>query len=358
MAHIIVDAHQDLAWNMRDLDRDFRLSAYAKRKAEAKASAARREGLCMTGLPESLLGRVAVIFATIFANPKGGAYSLPSRHMYSTPAEAHQIGMSQLDYYHELADSHPNIALIRDHSDLERVLATWQPDVPFEQHQVGLAVLMEGADPIREPKAFEEWYERGVRIVGLAWSQTRYSGGTAAPGGLTKLGRELLEVMASFRAVLDVSHMAEQAFFESLDAYDGQIIASHSNPRRFRDSDRHLSDLMIRRLVERDGVIGVVPYNAFMWQPEQRPARKADAPLSRVAELIDHICQIAGSARHVGIGTDFDGGFGAEDTPDGLDTVADLLSLAPLLAARGYSETDVEAILSGNFLGVLRAALP
>ncbi|PJF33257.1 MAG: peptidase M19, partial [Candidatus Thermofonsia Clade 1 bacterium] len=97
----------------------------------------------------------------------------------------------------------------------------------------------------------------------------------------------------------------------------------------------------IRRLVERNGVIGVVPYNNFLWQPGQRPARKADAPLSRVAEVIDHLCQIAGSARHVGIGTDFDGGFGAESTPDGLDTVADLLSLAPLLAARGYSQSDV-----------------
>ncbi|MFQ3535725.1 MAG: membrane dipeptidase, partial [Aggregatilineales bacterium] len=313
---------------------------------------------CMTGLPEALLGRVAIIFATLFANPQGSAYSLPSRHMYSTPAEAHQIGMSQLDYYHELADSHPNIALIRTQAELERVLATWQPGMPFEEHQVGLVVLMEGADPIREPKAFEEWYERGVRIVGLAWSQTRYSGGTAAPGGLTKLGRELLEVMAGFRAVLDVSHMAEKAFYEALDSYDGRIIASHSNPRRFRDSDRHLSDAMIRRLVERDGVIGVVPYNAFLWQPEERPVRKAAAPLSRVAEAIDHICQLAGSARHVGIGTDFDGGFGAESTPDELDTVADLLSLAPLLAGRGYSDSDITAILSGNFLNVLRAALP
>jgi membrane dipeptidase len=115
---------------------------------------------------------------------------------------------------------------------------------------------------------------------------------------------------------------------------------------------------MIRRLVERNGVIGVVPYNHFLWEPEARPARKADAPLSRVVEVIDHICQLAGSARHVGVGTDFDGGFGADSTPEGLDTVADLLSLAPLLSARGYSDSDITAILSGNFLGVLRAALP
>lgn len=358
MAHIVLDAHQDLAWNMRDLDRDFRLSAYAKRKAETGTPIPEKEGLCMVGLPEALLGRVAIIFATLFANPQGSAYSLPSRHMYSTPTEAHQIGMSQLDYYHQLADEHPQIALIRDQRELDDVLATWQPDLPFEQHKVGLVVLMEGADPIREPQAFEEWYARGVRIVGLAWSQTRYSGGTAAPGGLTKAGRELLEVMASFHAVLDVSHMAEQAFFEAVDSYTGQIIASHSNPRRFRDSDRHLSDAMIRRLVERGGVIGIVPYNNFLWQMEQRPTRKAEAPLSRVADVIDHICQLAGSARHVGIGTDFDGGFGANSTPEGLDTVADLLSIAPLLAARGYSEADIAAILSGNFLGVLRAALP
>src|SRR5690606_9455364 len=120
------------------------------------------------------------------------------------------------------------------------------------QHRQGLVLLMENADPILEPRQFEEWYERGVRIVGPAWEGTRYCGGTGQPGGLTAVGRELLEVMASFNAILDLSHMAEQSFLESLDLYEGILIASHSNPRRFRNTDRHLSDTMIRRLAERD----------------------------------------------------------------------------------------------------------
>lgn len=237
------------------------------------------------------------------------------------------------------------------------MLETWRDGMALDQRKVGLVLLMEGADPIREPRAFEEYYERGVRIVGLAWEGTRYSGGTNAPGGLTTLGRELLEVLSSYKVILDVSHSAEKAFYESLDVYDGPIIASHSNPRRFRDSDRHLSDTMIRRLVERGGVMGIVPFNKFLWEPEDRPERKKDAPISRVVDAIDYVCQIAGSADHVGLGTDFDGGFGAEKTPDQLDTLADLRGLIPLLQGRGYSLSDIERICSGNFLRVLREAL-
>ncbi|GAB4544116.1 MAG: membrane dipeptidase [Anaerolineae bacterium] len=354
---IILDAHQDIAWNALDLDRDFTESAYVKRKREQGTPTQQKEGISMLGLPEALLGRVAIIFSTIWACPANSIMLASPRHSYTTPAEAHKIGMMQADYYHRLADTHPQIALIRDQRELDGVLETWRDGMALDQRKVGLVLLMEGADPIREPRAFEEYYERGVRIVGLAWEGTRYSGGTNAPGGLTTLGRELLEVLSSYKVILDVSHSAEKAFYESLDVYDGPIIASHSNPRRFRDSDRHLSDTMIRRLVERGGVMGIVPFNKFLWEPEDRPERKKDAPISRVVDAIDYVCQIAGSADHVGLGTDFDGGFGAEKTPDQLDTLADLRGLIPLLQGRGYSLSDIERICSGNFLRVLREAL-
>jgi membrane dipeptidase len=227
---------------------------------------------------------------------------------------------------------------------------------------VGIVLLMEGGDPIREPKAFEEWYERGLRICGPAWTETRYTGGTSrfgrGSGPLTGLGRELLEVMQSFNAVLDVSHMSEAAFLESMDRYSGQIIASHSNPRRFRDSDRQLTDLMIRRLVEHDGVIGAVPFNSFLVNGYKYTDPKTDFSLSHYIGVIDHICQIAGSARHVGIGSDYDGGFGAAQIPAELDTIADLQLVGTALAQRGYSPEDIHAIFCGNFLRVLRATLP
>ena len=160
--------------------------------------------------------------------------------------------------------------------------------------------------------------------------------------------------------ILDTSHMAEEAFFQAIDRYDGPIIASHSNPRRYADTDRHLSDDMIRALVQRDGVIGIVPFNAFLlpdWQRSRGDPNEA-ADLTHVVRAIDYVCQRAGDALHVGLGTDFDGGFGAEATPVGIDTVADLQKIGDGLKDAGYSPADIEAIMSGNWLRMLRQSLP
>lgn len=354
----IVDAHQDIAYNYLSLGRDYRQSALEHRQREAGSAPP-----AVLGLPDAMLGRVALIFSTLFVLPRRrDALPIALRNTeaydYATPAEAHQKALAQLDYYNRLADEEPRLRLVRNQSELDAVLATWAEDAPLEKRVQGLVILMEGADPIREPAEFAEWYERGVRIVGPAWSGTRYAGGTGAPGGLTALGHELLEQMAGHNALLDLSHLAEQAYYEAIDRYEGPIIASHSNPRKFVDTDRHLSDEMIRLLAERDGVMGIVFYNRFLSQRWGDQSRKADVPLSVALDAIDYVCQVTGSARHVGIGTDFDGGFGSESIPDGLDTVMDLWKLREALAGRGYSEADVEAILSGNMLRQLRAALP
>jgi membrane dipeptidase len=139
--------------------------------------------------------------------------------------------------------------------------------------------------------------------------------------------------------------------------YDGTIIASHSNPRSFRNTDRHLSDEMIRRLAERDGVMGIVMYNRFLsdhWSPGDP---KSDVKLSVVLDAIDYVCQVTGSAAHVGLGSDFDGGFGMRSIPAEMDTVMDLWLIGDALRARGYGDKDVEAVLSGNMLRKLRQAL-
>jgi membrane dipeptidase len=136
------------------------------------------------------------------------------------------------------------------------------------------------------------------------------------------------------------------------------VLVSHANPRRFVPTDRGLSDEMIRRLVECGGVIGIVPYNAFL-QPGWKAARDKQAvTLADVVAAIDHVCQLAGDAAHVGLGSDFDGGLGAESIPAEMDTVADLAKLAPALRARGYAEADVAAVMGGNWLRVLRQGLP
>jgi membrane dipeptidase len=349
---IVLDAHEDIAYNALRFNRDYRRSAYEIRQQEGGTSS---NGIATVGLPNALLGHVALVFPTLFTAPKGSSGMLADSPTYETPRQAYDLALKQLDYYQRLADETETIRLITTRADLDAVLATWADDAPSDKRQQGFVILMENADPILEPKQFEEWYEHGVRLVGPAWTGTRYCGGTGMPGGLTALGRELLEIMAGLNAILDLSHMAEQAFLEAVDAYEGIVIASHSNPRKFRNSDRHLSDEMIRLLGERDGVMGIVPYNRFLsdtWTPGD-----AKLPFAVVLDAIDHVCQVTGSAAHVGIGSDFDGGFGAASIPDGMDTVTDLLTISSGLRGRGYAENDIEAIMSGNFLRKLHQAL-
>lgn len=350
---LTVDAHEDIAWNALALGRDVRRSALETRRLEENTDVPQHAGLCMVGLPEWLAGGIAIICGTIFAAPAGGGF--PDTETYTTAEEAHSLGLAQLDFYHRLADECEQIALIGTRADLDAVLISWEGEAP----QVGIIPLMEGADPIREPAEAESWFERGVRLVGPAWRMgSRYAGGNDVPGPLTDAGRELLAVMADLGLVLDISHLAEESFFEAVDRFEGRIVATHANPRARVPGPRQLSDEMIRRLAERDGVIGIVPYNGFL-----RPGwAKGDArdlvTVADVAAAVDHVCQVLGDAIHVGLGSDFDGGFGAESAPAEMDTVADLPRVGPALGEMGYSDEEIAAILGANWLQVLRTALP
>jgi membrane dipeptidase len=214
---------------------------------------------------------------------------------------------------------------------------------------------------VRDPGELDEWWEMGVRIIGPAWAGTRFCGGTHDPGPLTKDGYGLLEGMGSLGFGLDLSHMDEQAALQALDVYPGTILASHSNAAALLkgvETNRHLSRQVIQGLIERDGVIGIVPLNGFLvpgWRPKDG---RQLVSLEHVAAQIDHICQIAGDARHVGLGTDFDGGYGVQSTPREVDTIADMQKIIPLLLQRGYSPDDTAAVMGGNWLDRLQRFLP
>jgi membrane dipeptidase len=222
---------------------------------------------------------------------------------------------------------------------------------------------MEGADGILNMDELSEWHELGLRFIGLAWAGTRYSGGTHEPGPITAEGRVLLKAMADFNFTLDLSHMDEQAALDALDLYEGPLTATHVNCMALLPNfpnNRHFSDTVLRGIIEREGVIGIVPFNAFLktgWNRKQG-SRRDEVPLDVVAAHIDHICQLAGDAYHAGIGSDFDGGFGVQSVPPEIDTIADLQKLGPLLVNRGYSETDVANILGLNWLNYLQKNLP
>jgi membrane dipeptidase len=359
---LVVDSHEDLAWNALTFGRDYLQPAWATRRREMGGPVPSQNGQATLGFAEWLLGRIAVVFASLFACPrrrKAGPWDVLC---YATPAQARELYLHEWDHYqHWVEDSHDRLRLIATRSDLEAVRCSWASEQLLGR-QVGLVLLMEGAEGILGPVEVETWYERGVRVVGPAWAGNQYCGGTREPGPLTPEGRQLLEAMASFNLILDLSHMAEESFHAAVDLYPGPLAASHSNARALlRGSpwpDRHLSRQMIRALCERGGVIGVVPYNAFLrggWTPSDG---KSAVSLSRLCDQVDYICQTTGDAEHVGLGSDLDGGFGREAIPDEMDTVADLLQLGPLLQARGYQARERRNILGDNWMRLLRAALP
>lgn len=356
---LLIDAHEDLAWNALTFGRDYRRSALVTRQLEIGTATPENNGNTLLGLPEYLAGQVAVVFGTLFASPAAHTMGAWDTIFYKTPAEAHRHYNAQIDQYRRLADEHPQFVIIENQGQLDRVLASWaHPDET--QRQVGLVILMEGADAIREPEEAAWWQERGLRIVGLAWSQTRYAGGTAAPGPLTPEGRRLLRVMSDLGLMLDLSHASDESFLQALDVFDGTVMVTHATPRAFARTsgapERFLSDEMIRRVTEKGGVIGLVPYCRFL---------KGDwvigdgrLPLTTLADAVDYVCQLTGSVAQVGLGTDFDGGFGVERVPTEIDTIADLQKIAPLLKTRGYSDADINAIFNGNWQRILRAGLP
>jgi membrane dipeptidase len=358
---LIVDAHQDLAWNMLTFGRDYTLSAEETRQRELGTLAPQVNDDTLLGWPDYQRGKVAVVFSTLFASPARAKLGEWDVQCYESYEEAHLRYRMQLEAYDRLVGEHPEMYhKISTLSDLQSVQAHWQR-TDTNEHPVGLVILMEGAEGVRDPAELEDWYLRGVRIIGPAWAGTRFCGGTREPGGLTSDGYALLDRMAEFGFTLDLSHMDEKAALQALDTYPGAVIASHANAMALlknTSSNRHLSDRVIQGLIERGGVIGIVPANAFLQPTWSETGGRSSVSLETVAAHMDYICQLAGDAQHAGVGSDFDGGFGLQSVPMDIDTIADLRKVIPILEQKGYTEVDIAAILGKNWLVHLQNTLP
>ncbi len=358
---LLIDSHEDLAWNVLSFGRDYTLPAAETRRREQGGLAPEVNGDTLLGWPDYLRGKVAIVFSTLFAAPDRHKLGDWDQQCYATAEDAHNIYSLQLEAYDRLVGEHPDMfRKIEKHSDLQAILRHWERK-DTEEHPVGLVVLMECAEGVREPAEVEEWYRRGVRIIGPAWAGTRFCGGTHEPGGLTTEGYALLECMAEFHLTLDLSHMDEKAALQALDRYPGPIIASHANALALlkgSNSNRHLTDQVIQYLLDRDGTIGIVPSNGFLKPGWKENGGRAGVSLDYVVAQMDYICQMAGNALHVGIGSDFDGGFGLPSVPIELDTIADLRKIIPILIQKGYTQNDIAAILGKNWLDHLHNTLP
>lgn len=353
----IVDAHLDLAYNALRYDRNLRLELAEARERE-KHIRDHPHGTITATFPELLKSDIGLIFGTLFVLParSNRKEATNTRMVYEDVDQAYQAAGEQLDYYRRLADEIEAVRLVDDLDSLEEVLASHEEG---ESPLLGLVLLMEGADAVRDPEEVEEWYERGVRIIGPAWDDTQYAHGAwRGGGGFTKEGFALMEVMADLGMILDMTHLSEEASLEAADRYEGVLIASHSNARALVPGERQLGDEQIQRLAERDGVMGMVMSNSFLKAEYQKGDPKESVTLDDVAAHVDHVCQLLGSADHVGIGSDLDGGFGRESVPAELDGIGDLSKIGAVLRDKyGYGDGDVAKIMGENWVGRLRAAL-
>lgn len=357
MLMLIIDAHLDHAWNALQWNRNLLDSVYLIRVHEREL-AGKGSAQNTVALPEMRQGKIALCFATILARSTGH----PVPHVdYRSPTQCYAIAQGQLAYYRAL-EGEAQVRIIADLAELNDHFANWEAWDSADKTDtdgtppLGFVISMEGADPILDPDQLPEWWDAGLRVLGPThYGPGRYAGGTGTELGLTPLGERLLAEMERLGMILDLSHFSDTAFWQALEQHAGPVLASHNNCRVLVPHQRQFSDEQLRAILQRDGVVGAA-FDAWMLQPGWIVGQSTNenVKLDSVIDHIDHICQLAGNSRHAGIGSDLDGGFGREQSPRDLDTIADLQKLAGLLAGRGYDENDVAAIMHGNWLRLLR----
>ena len=351
---LIFDAHLDLAMNAVEWNRDLTRPLAEIRMREFHLSDRKDRGRGTVCLPELRRGGVGLVVATQIARYVRPGNALPGWH---SPAQAWAQTQGQLAWYRAMEEQ-GQMRQIRDAAALEAHVRDWQ-NGPVSA-PIGYILSLEGADSILSMKHLEQSHAQGLRALGPAhYGPGTYAQGTDASGGVGPRGRELLREMDRLGIILDATHLCDESFTEALAHFHGPVWASHSNCRALVPHNRQFTDEQFKILIERGAVIGA-PLDAWMmvegWVRGQTTPRLAGLKLERLVDHVDHICQLAGNARHCGLGSDLDGAFGFEQTPADLDTIAGLARIEHLLRARGFSENDITGILSGNFLRFLRQA--
>jgi len=358
---ILFDAHLDLSMNALEWNRDLRWSVPEIRDSERGLADKPDRARGTVSFPAMREGGVAICAATLIARYVRPHGPIPGWH---SQEQAWAQTQGQLAWYRAMEEAGELVQLTSVEA-IDAHLARWRHE-PRESLPVGYILSLEGADSLVSLRHLERAYASGLRAVGPAhYGPGVYAQGTNATGGLGVKGRALLEAMDRLGIILDASHLCDEAFWDSLDAFHGPVWASHNNCRALVPHGRQFSDDQVRALAAREGVIGVV-LDAWMlvpgWvggdgvHPPVSTPEELGVTLERVVDHIDHVCQLTGNARHVGIGSDLDGAFGTEQGPSDVDTIADLRKIRALLAARGYSPADIENICCGNFLRFLREA--
>jgi len=351
-----IDAHLDLSMNALEWNRDLKKPVAEINQREKDLKDKPDRGNALVSLPELRKGNIGLVVATQIARYVREDNPLPG---WNSPEQAWAQTQGQLAWYRAMEEEGEMIQ-ITDIESLEKHLQLWLHELPWSTKPIGYILSLEGADSIVNLNFLEKAYQDGLRALGPAhYGPGRYANGTDATGGLGPKGRELLKEMERMNIILDATHLCDDSFWEAMDVFNGHVWASHNNCRKLVNHNRQFSDEQIKVLIERGAVIGGA-LDAWMMVPDWKRGKSnpkdMNCNLEKIIDHMDHICQIAGNANHVGIGSDLDGAFGREQCPYDLETIADLQSLPSLLNKRGYNSSEIEGVMFGNWLRFLRQA--
>ena len=364
----LFDAHLDMALNALFHEREQTWPIKPIRTRESGGVDDDR-GIATVSLDELKQGGCGVVLSTVIARSK--PFVDASRKLdrgnidWPCPSMAYGIAMGQLAYY-RLLESQGHLRILTTAEQLSNHAQAWDaaPDVT----PVGLILTMEGADPIVEPEQLRHWYGLGLRTLMLAhFGKSHYAHGTPSSdpnnklegdGPLSLAGQQLLPIMRELGMPLDLTHTADQTFAEAADLFEGRIYSSHTACRSLAKMPRNHTDAQLKQIIDRDGVIGLPMFNHFLNAAYEEDSPKEMVTYATVVDHIDHICQLAGNVKQVGIGSDADGGFGKEHMPAELDTHRDINKLADVLSQRGYRDSDIAGILKDNWLRFFSETLP
>lgn len=257
----------------------------------------------------------------------------------------------------------------RDHADTVAPVR-WKEDVDGDR--LGLLLSMEGMEPLGyDPGLIDVFFELGVRMGSLTWNRRNpFADGAAEPphGGLSRLGRQLVDRMVELGIVVDLAHSSERTFWDVIERVDGApVIVSHAACRAVHDSPRNLRDEQLEAIAASGGVLGIMLVPIFI-DPERWQ-------IDRAVEHVLHAVEVMG-AEHVGLGGDFiqqiaralglvlppdamlPGGMPVDAAIEGLAGPADYPNLVTALRERGLDGEHLDAVLGNSFRRVLRTVLP
>lgn len=352
---LILDAHLDLSMNAIEWNRDYTRPVHELRVREKGKTDKKDRERGTTSLHAMRQGTIGICVATQIARYVKPGNTLNGWH---SPQQAWAQTQGQLAWYRAMEDT-GQMVQITNLAGLEKAVQVWTnnppPDAP-----VFYVLSLEGADSIYDLKLLEKSFAQGLRALGPAhYGPGTYAWGTDSTGPMGLKGRALLKEMERLGIILDATHLCDESFWEAMDHWSGPVWASHSNCRALVPHNRQFDDNQIKELIRRGAVLGGA-LDAWMmvpgWIKGKTTPQSSGVKLEHLVDHIDHVCQLAGNAKHSGIGTDLDGGFGLEQSPGDLDTIADLQRLPAMFKARGYKDDDIAAVMHGNFINFLRRA--